>query len=263
LFRVRAFTQDDAHIYMTQEQLEDEIINVVQLCIELYEPFGFEYEIEISTMPEKHIGTVKQWELSTKALMNALKRMKIKYRVSEGDGAFYGPKIDFHLRDAIGRMWQCGTIQVDMALPERFDLHYEGKDGRRHRPVMIHRALYGSIERFLGILIEHYAGKFPMWLSPEQVRLITVADRFVPFAEKIAKRFKEAGIKVTTDYRAETIGKKIRDAQVSYVNYMLIVGEKEEKSKSVNVRTRDNKVLGMVKPDELLKKLLGEIEERK
>ncbi len=263
LLRVRGFLQDDAHIYMTPEQLEDEIINVVQLCLELYEPFGFEYEVELSTMPEKHIGTIKQWEHSTNALKNALDRMEIDYRTSAGEGAFYGPKIDFHLKDAIGRTWQCGTIQVDMALPEKFDMTYEGEDGERHRPITIHRALYGSIERFLGILIEHYAGKFPMWLSPEQVRIMSVADRFNPYAQKIADKYEEAGIKVTTDFRSESVGKKIRDAQVDYVNYMIIIGGREEEAGKVNVRTREEEVLGMMDPDEFLEKMLTEISEKK
>lgn len=263
LLRVRGFLQDDAHIYMTPDMLEDEIINVVRLCLELYEPFGFEYDIELSTMPEKHIGTKEQWEKSTKAIEKALKKLDMRFKVSEGEGAFYGPKIDFHLKDAIGRTWQCGTIQVDMSLPEKFDLTYEGKDGHRHRPVMIHRALYGSIERFIGILIEHYAGKFPMWLSPEQVRVISITDDQAEFAQKIVKKYKDAGIRITLDSRSESVGKKIREAQLDYVNYMFIVGGREVENNTVNVRTRDNEVLGEVKPDKFLKRMISEIEERK
>lgn len=263
LFRVRAFTQDDAHIYMTMEQLSDEIINVVNLTFDLYKPYGFEYSLELSTKPKKHIGTAEQWEKATAALKDALDRMKIKYEIREGEGAFYGPKIDFHLKDAIGRMWQCGTIQVDMAQPENFDLTYEGQDGRRHRPVMIHRALYGSIERFIGILVEHFAGKFPMWMNPEQVRILTVAEKFVPYAEKIREKYNEAGVRVTLDQRPDSIPKKVRNAQVSYVNYSLVVGEKEEKNKTVNVRTRENKILGEKNPDEFLKELLKETKDRK
>ncbi len=263
LFRVRCFIQDDAHIYMTPEQLSDEIINVVNLCLELYKPFGFSYHVELSTKPKKHIGNDEQWEISTNALKKALDKMKMEYKVNEGEGAFYGPKIDFHLKDAIGRTWQCGTIQVDMAQPENFDLTYEGKDGKRHRPVMIHRALYGSIERFLGILIEHYAGKFPMWLSPEQVRILTVSEKFVPYAKKILEQYEKAGIIATIDQRAESVPKKVRDAQVIYVNYMFVVGEQEQKNQTVNIRTRDNKVLGEKKPEEFLKELLNEIKERK
>lgn len=263
LFRVRAFTQDDAHIYMTMDQLSDEIINVVNLTFELYKPYGFEYSLELSTKPKKHIGTAEQWEKSTAALKDALDRMKIKYEIIESEGAFYGPKIDFHLKDAIGRTWQCGTIQVDMAQPENFDLTYEGQDGRRHRPVMIHRALYGSIERFLGILVEHFAGKFPAWMNPEQVRILTVAEKFVSYAEKIRDKYNKAGIRVTLDQRPDSIPKKVRNAQVSYVNYALVVGEKEVKNKTVNVRTRDNKVLGEKNPEEFLKELLKEIKERR
>ncbi|MBW2971133.1 threonine--tRNA ligase [Candidatus Woesearchaeota archaeon] len=263
LLRVRAFLQDDAHIYMTPEQLPDEIMNVVNLCLALYEPFGFQYAVELSTMPEKHIGTEEQWEMATDALKKALDKMKMDYKINEGEGAFYGPKIDFHLKDAIGRTWQCGTIQVDMALPEKFDLEYEGQDGRRHRPVMIHRALYGSIERFIGILIEQFAGKFPMWLSPDQVRIITVTDNNIEYAKKIAKQFRDAGIRISEDYKGDTVAKKIRRAQLEYANYSIVIGEQEQKNNTVNVRTRENKVLGEKKAAEFLKELQKEIESRR
>ncbi|MFH1399420.1 MAG: threonine--tRNA ligase, partial [Candidatus Woesearchaeota archaeon] len=263
LFRVRAFTQDDAHIYMTPEQVEDEIINVINLCEEIYKLFGFEYHVELSTMPENHIGTEEVWEKCTQSLKNALDRKGMTYKINEGDGAFYGPKIDFHLKDCIGRTWQCGTIQVDMAQPENFDLTFEGQDGCRHRPVMIHRTCFGSIERFMGILIEHFAGKFPLWLSADHVRVIAVADANIGYGEKIARMFKEAGVDVSTDFRGLTVAKKIREAQVQYVNYMVVVGEQEQKNNSINVRTRENKVLGEKKPAEFLKELLKEIEEKR
>lgn len=255
LFRVRAFIQDDAHIYMTPEQLEDEIVNTVEFCIDLYSPFGFEYRVELSTKPEKRIGTDKQWELATNALEKALKKLKLNYKVNPGEGAFYGPKIDFHLKDAIGREWQCGTIQVDMALPESFNLTYEGKDGRKHRPVMIHRALYGSIERFVGILIEHYAGKFPLWLAPVQMRILTVADRFKDYAQELNKRFNEHKLRSELDDRTESMGYKVRQAQLEKIPLILTVGEKEKKSKTIAVRTLDGKVYFNVKTDDFIKKV--------
>jgi threonyl-tRNA synthetase len=263
LFRVRAFTQDDAHIYMAPEQVEQEVINVINLCNDIYTMFGFSYHVELSTMPEKHTGTPEQWEQSTNALKNSLDKIKMEYKINPGDGAFYGPKIDFHLKDAIGRTWQCGTIQVDMSNPDKFDLTYEGADGKKHRPVMIHRTLFGSIERFLGILIEHFAGKFPMWLSPEQVRVITVADRFNPYAEEVVRRFDKAGIRVTSDFRTESVPKKIREAQLDYVNYMIVIGEQEVETKTINVRTRDNQLIGAVQEEDFLKKLHEEIADRK
>lgn len=264
LFRVRVFTQDDAHIYMTDDQIKDEIIGVIDLTERLYKMFDFDYDIELSTRPEKSIGTAEQWEFTIAQLKAALDEMGKKYKINEGDGAFYGPKIDFHLKDAIGRKWQCGTIQLDMSLPERFDLTYMGEDGKAdHRPFMIHRAIYGSLERFLGILIEHYAGKFPMWLSPEQVRILTVSEKLEPYAESIAEQFKKAGLRVVVDKKGDSISKKVRNAQLSYVNYILIVGEKEEQNKTVNVRTRANEILGEKKPAELIKQMVEEAESRK
>jgi len=264
LFRVRAFTQDDAHIYMTPDQIKDEIIKVIDLSEKFYKIFGFEYEIELSTRPEKSIGTAKQWEFTTAQLKKALDEKGIDYRINEGDGAFYGPKIDFHLKDAIGRTWQCGTIQLDMSLPERFDLTYVGEDGNNtDRPFMIHRTIYGSIERFMGILIEHYAGKFPLWLNPEQVRVIVVSDKFKPYAKKVLQQFRNTGIRAQGDFRAESISKKIREAQLDYVNYMIVIGEKEVEKKTINVRTRDNKVLGELDPNKFAKDLLKEIKDGK
>lgn len=264
LFRVRVFTQDDAHIYMTDKQIKDEIIGVINLTERLYKIYNFDYDIELSTRPEKSIGSDEHWEYTTAQLKAALDELGKEYKVNEGDGAFYGPKIDFHLKDAIGRKWQCGTIQLDMSLPERFDLTYMGEDGRSdHRPFMIHRALYGSLERFLGILIEHYAGKFPMWLSPEQVRILTVSEKLESYAESIAEQFKKAGLRVSVDKKGDSISKKVRNAQLSYVNYILIIGEKEEQNKTVNVRTRENKILGEKKPAELIKQMVEEAESRK
>ncbi len=264
LFRVRVFTQDDAHIYMTDKQIKDEIIGVINLTELLYKMFGFEYDMELSTRPEKSIGTAEQWKFTTAQLKAALDEMGKEYKIKEGDGAFYGPKIDFHLKDAIGRKWQCDTIQLDMSLPERFDLTYMGEDGKAdHRPFMIHRAIYGSLERFLGILIEHYAGKFPMWLSPEQVRILTVSEKLEPYAESIAEQFKKAGLRVSVDKKGDSISKKVRNAQLSYVNYILIVGETEEQNKTVNVRTRDNERLGEKKPADMIKQMVEESESRK
>jgi len=263
LFRVRAFHQDDAHIFMTEKQIKDEVLGVLNFADRFYKFFGLTYHLELSTKPEKSIGTDKQWEKATKALEEALKSTKQDYKINPGDGAFYGPKIDIHIKDCLGRTWQCGTIQLDMSLPERFDLTYEGKDGKKHRVVMIHRVIYGSLERFLGILIEHYAGKFPLWLNPVQVKILPLADRFNDYADEIRKQFHNAMIRVEMDDRSESLNKKIREAQLEQVNYILIVGEKEKKDKTVNVRTRDGKVHGTVNVDKFLDKVLEEIKERK
>ena len=263
LFRVRAFHQDDAHIFMTEDQIKDEILGVLNLADKFYKIFELDYHLELSTRPEKSIGTDEQWEKATKGLQAALDSSKKKYVINEGDGAFYGPKIDIHIKDAIGRTWQCGTIQLDMSLPERFDLNYEGKDGRKHKPVMIHRVIYGSMERFLGILIEHYAGKFPLWLSPVQAIILPIADRHSKYASKVKDMMIEAGLRVSVDDRAESTSKKVRDAQIQQINYILVVGDKEERGSSVNVRTRDNKVHGEKKVDSLIKGLIKEINDRK
>jgi len=254
LMRVRALTQDDAHIFMTQEQIIPEIQNVAKLIDEVYAKFGFEYSVEVSTRPENSIGTDEEWELATNALKNAMDAINVPYSINEGDGAFYGPKLDFHLKDSLGRTWQCGTIQLDFQLPQRFDINYVGPDGELHRPIMIHRVVFGSIERFIGILIEHFAGKFPLWLSPVQVKILPIADRFVPYAEDVAKQLKAAGIRLEIDYRAEKIGYKIREAQLDKVPYMLIVGQKEQEEKLVAVRKRDEGDLGSMSVEEFVQR---------
>lgn len=263
MFRVRCFHQDDAHIFMSGEQIKEQILGVIRLSERIYSTFGLDFSLELSTRPEKSVGTDEQWEAATKGLRAALDEYGKEYKINEGDGAFYGPKIDFHIRDALGRTWQCGTIQLDMAMPERFDLTYEGKDGRKHRPVMIHRTIYGSLERFFGIITEHFAGKFPLWLSPVQARLITVSDKFKDYAEKIMERMSGHGIRAELDLRSESVSKKVRDGQASKVNYMVVIGEQEEKNGTVNIRTRDNKVLGEKKADDFVRELLREIRERR
>lgn len=226
LMRVREFTQDDAHIFMTEEQIIDEIQRVVKLIDMVYKRFGFKYHVELSTQPENSIGSKEDWELATKALGDAMTSMGISYSINEGDGAFYGPKLDFHLKDSVGRTWQCGTIQLDFQLPQRFNAEYTGADGKKRRPIMIHRVIFGSIERFIGILIEHYAGKFPVWLAPVQVKLLSVSDKYTPYANKIMKILKEAGIRVEADTRNEKLGYKIREAQMDKVPYMIIADRK-------------------------------------
>jgi threonyl-tRNA synthetase len=262
LFRVRSFHQDDAHIFMREEQISDEILNVLKICDEMYSTFGLSYHLELSTRPNKYIGTVKVWEIATNGLRKALDMTGKKYKVNEGDGAFYGPKIDVHIKDALGRTWQCGTIQLDMNLPELFDMGFEGDDGMSHRPVMIHRVVYGSVERFFGILIEHFAGKFPLWLSPVQVRLLPITDKHVDHCNSLLLKMKEAGLRVEVDARSETTNKKVRDAQLEQVNYILVTGDKEIQGGTVSVRTRDNKVVGSVPLDEFISKLKEEIRAR-
>lgn len=262
LFRVRAFHQDDAHIFMTEEQMVDEILGVIRLADKFYKLFGLDYHLELSTRPKESIGTDKQWEISTNALKKALESLGKSYKVNEGDGAFYGPKIDIHLKDSLGRTWQCGTIQVDMALPEKFDLTYDGQDGKKHRPAIIHRVIYGSLERFLGILIEHYAGKFPLWLSPVQVKIVTVNDNCIKFAEKIKEKLKESEIRVELDLRSESIGKKVRDAQIEKVNYIVTIGEKEIEKNKLAIRTREGKVTFDVPIDTFIKELKEEINKK-
>ncbi|MBI2547840.1 threonine--tRNA ligase [Candidatus Woesearchaeota archaeon] len=243
LFRVRSFTQDDAHIFCLPEQLKDQIKEVIALVQEIYKTFGFtDYHIELSTRPEKSMGSDAVWEQAESALAQALQEKQIAYKINPGDGAFYGPKIDFHIKDCMGRRWQCGTIQVDFSMPERFDISYEGADGQKHRPVMVHRALLGSLERFVGILIEQYAGKLPLWLSPTQVIIMTVADRFNPYAEEIHAKLREQGIRSAMDLRSQSIPKKVRDAQLMKIPFMLTIGEKEMNEKVVAVRTLDGKV---------------------
>lgn len=239
LMRVRCFTQDDAHIFMREDQVLEEIQSVMRLIDEVYQKFGFSYEIELSTRPENSIGSDREWELATKALEDAVKGMNKDYVVNEGDGAFYGPKLDFHLKDSIGRTWQCGTIQLDFQLPQRFQIEYDGADGEKHRPIMLHRVVFGSIERFIGILIEHYAGKFPVWLSPVQVKVLSVSEKYNDYAKEVAKFLKAEKIRVELDERNEKLGFKIREARMDKVPYMLIVGEKEKSNQTVSVRARD------------------------
>jgi threonyl-tRNA synthetase len=259
LFRVRSFHQDDTHIFMKPEDIESEILSVLNFADKIYSTFGLKYHVELSTKPDKNtIGSDAEWDNATNGLRGALDRWGHKYKINEGDGAFYGPKIDFHIRDAINRTWQCGTVQLDMALPQRFDLEYTGPDGVRHRPVMIHRAIFGSIERFLGILIEHFTGKFPLWLSPLQVRILTVADRHQPFADTVAEQLKEEGFHVDVDHSGESVSKKVRNAQLTQINYILTVGDKEMEHKTINLRTRDNVVHGEMNIDDFIQAIKKE-----
>ncbi len=244
LFRVRCFTQDDAHLFMTQDQLKDEIKNVVKLFDEVYSVFGLPYKIELSTMPEDHIGTVEQWEHNQDILKEAITEMGKEYEVNEGDGAFYGPKLDFHLSDSLGRTWQCGTVQLDSQLPERFELEYVGEDGEKHRPVMLHRVVLGSIERFIGVITEHFAGAFPAWLAPVQVKVLPVTDRAAEYADTVAAGLDLAGFRVEVDHRSEKIGKKIREATLEKVPYMLVVGDRDMENGTVSVRRRSGEDLG-------------------
>lgn len=262
LMRVRCFTQDDAHIFMTPEQIRDEIKGVYQLIDEVYSVFGFKYHVELSTRPENSIGTDEMWEMATQGLQGALDDLNVSYIINEGDGAFYGPKIDFHLEDSIGRTWQCGTIQLDMNLPERFDLTYVGADGQKHRPVMIHRVVFGSIERFIGILIEHFAGAFPLWLSPEQVRIMTITDRADEAALALKEKLENVGLRVETDLRNEKIGFKIREAQMQKVPYMLVLGDKEVESGVAAVRSRKEGDLGVMTPEAIIEKLTKEVADK-
>ena len=261
LFRVRCFTQDDAHIFMTPSQIKDEIKGIVRLINEVYTLFGFKYHVELSTRPENSMGSDEDWNNATEALREALDDMGFEYVVNEGDGAFYGPKIDFHLEDSIGRTWQCGTIQLDFQLPQRFEMEYVGEDGAKHRPIMVHRVVFGSIERFIGILIEHFAGKFPVWLSPTQVKILPITDKQEEYVNGLSKKLKEAGVRVVVDNRNEKIGYKIREAQMEKVPYMLVVGEKEAAEGLVAVRRRDGEQ-SVVSADEFLAILKKEIEDK-
>ena len=263
LMRVRSFTQDDAHIFMLPSQIKSEIQGVIDLFDTVYSTFGLSYHAELSTKPDKAMGSDEVWELTTGALKEALDERGLPYRINEGDGAFYGPKIDFHLRDSIGRTWQCGTIQLDMQMPEKFDLTYVGEDGQKHRPVMIHRVAYGSIERFIGILIEHYAGAFPVWLSPVQVKILPITDRHVAYARELEEAMFSKEIRVAVDDRSEKIGYKIREAQVEKVPYILLVGDKEIESRSVAVRKRGQGHIGGQDADEFVAHLLAEIQEKR
>ena len=263
LMRVRSFTQDDAHIFMTQSQIKDEIKNVVALIDNVYKLFKFNYHVELSTRPENSIGSDEDWNLATDALRSALDELQLDYVVNEGDGAFYGPKIDFHLTDAIGRTWQCGTIQLDFQLPQRFELEYTGEDGEKHRPIMIHRVIYGSLDRFMGILIEHFAGAFPLWLAPEQVRVLSLTERNNDYATEIKNKLFDLGIRVDLDIRNEKIGYKIREASALKIPYLIIVGDEEENSKTISIRGRgfENKS-GLILSD-FIERLQSEIKNKK
>ena len=260
LMRVRCFTQDDAHIFMTPEQIKDEIKGVAGLINEVYSLFGFQYHVELSTRPEDSMGSDEDWEMATDALRSALDELQLPYVVNEGDGAFYGPTIDFHLVDCIGRTWQCGTIQLDFQLPQRFELEYVGADGEKHRPIMIHRVVFGSIERFIGILIEHFAGAFPTWLAPVQVKVLPISDKYMDYAQNVLNKLTEAGIRAEVDTRAEKIGYKIREAQTAKIPYMLVVGQKEEEENTVSVRSRADGDEGARSLDTFIADILKEIE---
>lgn len=260
LMRVRCFTQDDAHILMTREQIKDEIKGVVSLINKVYSTFGFEYHIELSTQPEDSMGAKEDWDIATDALRDAITELGYDYEVNEGDGAFYGPKLDFHLTDCLGRTWQCGTIQLDFQLPERFELEYVGSDGEKHRPIMIHRVVFGSIERFIGILTEHFAGAYPVWLAPVQVKLLPIADRHLDYLYDVKKALEAKGIRCEIDDRSEKIGFKIRSAQLEKVPYMLLAGDKDIENNTISVRSRKNGDEGAATLDEFLARILDEIE---
>jgi len=263
LMRVRCFTQDDAHIFMTREQIPDQIKGVVRLIDEVYNLFGFKYHVELSTMPEDHLGSLEDWEMATNGLKKALDDLNMPYVINEGDGAFYGPKIDFHLEDSIGRTWQCGTIQLDFQLPMRFEAEYTGADGAKHRPIMIHRVAFGSIERFIGILIEHFAGKFPTWLAPVQVKLLPITDRNNEYTDKIEAILKAAGVRCESDKRQEKTGFKVREAQLMKIPFMLVLGDKEQEEGTVAVRRRDSNQTTVMPVDEFVSMVTQLIKDRK
>ena len=260
LFRVRCFTQDDAHIFMTWDQMEEEIQNVVRLFDEVYSVFGLTYQIEVSTMPEDHIGDEKTWDFATETLKKAITDMGKEFVINEGDGAFYGPKLDFHLADSLGRTWQCGTIQLDMQMPERFELEYTGADGEKHRPVMIHRVVLGSIERFIGVITEHFGGAFPAWLTPVQVKVLPVTDRAAEYADGVAKALDDAGFRVEVDHRSEKLGYKIREAQTMKIPYMVVVGDKDMENHTVSIRHRTGEDLGAMSLDAFAALLKDEVD---
>ncbi len=263
LLRVRCFTQDDAHIFMTPSQIKGEIKNVVKLIDEVYSLFGFKYNVELSTRPENSMGSDEDWEMATDALRSALDELNLDYVVNEGDGAFYGPKIDFHLTDAIGRTWQCGTIQLDFQLPQRFELEYTGEDGAKHRPIMIHRVVYGSMERFMGILIEHFAGAFPVWLAPEQVRILPITDRANEYGSKILAQLQSVGLRASLDDRNEKVGYKIREAATMKIPYQIIIGDEEVANQTISIRGRGNENKSGLKLADFVERILEEIKTRK
>jgi len=263
LFRVRAFHQDDAHIFMTPDQIEDEILGVLNLVKRIYSTFGLGFHLELSTRPAKSIGTDEEWETTTQGLTSALNTYGLDYKINQGDGAFYGPKIDVHIKDALGRTWQCGTIQLDMSLPERFNLSYIDKNNEKRRPIMIHRVIYGSIERFFGILIEHFAGNFPLWMAPVQTVILPINDDLVPYSNDIKIKFEKAGLRTEVDHRTESLNKKVRDAQLNKIPLILTIGNKEKEFGNLSVRTLDGKVRFGVTHEEFLAKSLSHIRERK
>lgn len=263
LMRVRSFTQDDAHLFTLPEQIKDEIIGIIDFVDYVYGVFGFKYHVELSTKPEDAMGTDDEWDIAIEALKVALEEKGLPYKINEGDGAFYGPKIDFHLEDCIGRTWQCGTIQLDFQMPQRFDISYIGADGESHRPIMLHRVIFGSIERFIGILIEHYAGRFPTWIAPVQVKVLPITDKHIQYSSELEKKMKEKGIRVEVDARNEKIGYKIREAQLSQIPYMLVVGDKEIESEKVAVRSRDKGELGAVSVEAFIDDIVEEIGEKR
>jgi len=259
LLRVRQFTQDDAHIFMTPEQIRDEVLGVMNLVDTMYSTFGLPYHLELSTRPKESIGTDEAWEAATSGLRAALDAKGLPYKVNEGDGAFYGPKIDFHVRDALGRTWQCATIQLDFAMPEQFDLNYIGPDNQRHRPVMIHRVVYGAIERFIAVLIEHFAGAFPVWLAPEQVRVAPITEAQAPYATEVQQALTAAGIRATVDGRSEKIGHKIREATLEKIPYVAVIGRREAESRTVAVRTRAEGDTGATPLEQFVEQVRREI----
>ena len=262
LMRVRTFTQDDAHIFMLPEQIKDEVIGVVKFIDDVYKMFGFTYHIELSTRPDDSMGTDEEWEAAESALKEAMESIGVPYVINEGDGAFYGPKLDFHLEDSIGRTWQCGTIQLDMQMPQRFDITYVGSDGEKHRPVMIHRVIFGSIERFIGILIEHFAGKFPLWLAPVQVKVLPISELHGDYAEQVYKKLFDLGFRVEMDARNEKIGYRIREAQLDKVPYMLILGDKEKEEQNISVRDRRDGKTSVCSLEEFIQNMHQQIDEK-
>ena len=262
IFRVIQFMQDDAHIFCNEEQLEKEILGVMKMVDLIYSKFGFKYKIELSTRPEKRIGSDAMWDKAENALETVLKKNDYKFKINKGDGAFYGPKIDFHLQDSLGRTWQCGTIQADFSMPERFEIEYTDKDNKKKRPIMVHRAIYGSLERFIGILLEHLNGNLPMWLSPNQIRILPMTDRNIESSKKVENELKQQGFRVDLDERAESMSKKVRDAQLEKYNYMIIIGDKEEKSGKYSIRTREGRVEFDVSPEEFIEKIKKEVQNR-
>ena len=263
MFRLRYFTQDDAHIFVTEDQIEDEVMRVVDVIDHFYKTFGFEYHVELSTRPDDFMGSKNVWDKAEKALEEALKKRGMSYKINPGDGAFYGPKIDFHLKDSLGRTWQCATVQVDFQMPERFDINYVGEDGSQHKPVIIHRVIYGAIERFMGILVEHYNGAFPLWLSPIQVRVLSLTDRNAEAAKEVWAKLFENDIRAEIDLKQSTVDHKIREAEMQKVNYIVVIGDKEQQTSTLAVRPRGDKPQFGVRLDEFLAKLRKDIENKK